>query len=57
VARDTPDEFNAWALRRLSRWIAETPATIERAAEVAAQLADLPAEPALLEPLAAGIPH
>jgi hypothetical protein len=39
-------DYDAWALRWLERWIAETDgATIERAAEVAASLADLPTEP------------
>jgi hypothetical protein len=39
-------DYDAWALRWLGRWIEETDgATIERAAEVAAALADLPSEP------------
>ncbi len=39
-------DYDAWALRWLVRWIDEADgATIERAAEVAASLADLPAEP------------
>jgi hypothetical protein len=39
-------DYDAWALRWLERWIEETDgATIERAAEVAASLADLPTEP------------
>ena len=38
--------YDAWALRWLSRWVAESPGTtIEQAAEVAAALADLPVEP------------
>jgi hypothetical protein len=46
IARESPREFDAWALRWLARWINETPAaTIEQAAEVAASLADLPTEP------------
>jgi hypothetical protein len=49
VARESPREFDAWGLRWLVRWASETPATIEQAAEVAAQLADLPAEPTALE--------
>ena len=36
-------------VRWLVRWASETPATIERAAEVAAQLADLPAEPSMYD--------
>src|SRR5262245_34091427 len=50
VADQRPEEYDGWALRWLGRWIDEAPeATIERAAEVAAQLADLPAEPSVLE--------
>jgi hypothetical protein len=46
VARESPKEFDAWALRWLARWASETPAaTMEQAAEVAAALADLPSEP------------
>ncbi len=46
IARESPPEFDAWALRWLARWFAEAPApTIEQAAEVAASLADLPSEP------------
>jgi len=49
VARESPREFDAYALRWLGRWITETPAaTIEQAAEVAGALADLPAEPTSL---------
>ena len=49
IARESPREFDAWALRWLSRWASETPATIDQAAEVAAALADLPGEPGALE--------
>ena len=46
IARESPKEFDAWALRWLSRWISEAPAaTIDLAAEVAGALADLPSEP------------
>ena len=46
IAKESPREFDAWALRWLSRWASETPAaTIEQAGEVAAALADLPSEP------------
>jgi hypothetical protein len=52
VAQQSPREFNLWALRWLARWASETPtATIEQAAEVAASLADLPAEPTALDTL------
>jgi|SRR5438034_11698560 len=51
IARESPREFDAWALRWLVRWASETPATIERAAEVAAALADLPSEPTALDTL------
>jgi hypothetical protein len=46
IALRRSDGYDAWALRWLARWIGEAPeVTIERAAEVAASLADLPAEP------------
>jgi hypothetical protein len=39
-------DYDSWACRWLARWLAETPdASIALAAEVAATLADLPAEP------------
>jgi hypothetical protein len=45
VAAERPD-YDLWACRWLARWLGETPgATIALAAEVAATLADLPAEP------------
>jgi hypothetical protein len=54
IARESPREFDAWALRWLARWASETPAaTIEQAAEVAGALADLPAEPSYVETLRA----
>jgi hypothetical protein len=46
LAAQRSEDYDAWALRWLKRWIEETEGpTIERAAEVAASLADLPAEP------------
>jgi hypothetical protein len=49
IARESPSEYDAWALRWLARWLAETAAaTIDQAAELAASLADLPAEPSAL---------
>lgn len=46
IARESPREYDAYALRWLARWASETgTATIEQAAEMAASLADLPAEP------------
>jgi hypothetical protein len=52
IAKESPQEYDAWALRWMGRWIAETlAATIEGAAEVAASLADLAAEPAMLDRL------
>jgi hypothetical protein len=45
VAAEGPD-YDLWACRWLARWLHETPsATIALATEVAATLADLPAEP------------
>jgi hypothetical protein len=49
VAVREPEHYDAWALRWLERWISEGTATIDLAAEVAAQLADLPAEPTALD--------
>jgi hypothetical protein len=55
VAKESPREYDAWALRWLNRWVTETPAaTIEQAAETAASLADLPGEPTVLERLPIG---
>jgi hypothetical protein len=46
IAQESPGELDAWSLRWLARWCAETPApTIEQAAEVAACLADFASEP------------
>jgi hypothetical protein len=43
-------DYDVWACRWLARWLSETPeTTISLAAEVAATLADLPAEPAGVE--------
>jgi hypothetical protein len=50
VAAQRPGEFDAWALRWLTRWIEETRgATIGRAAEIACSLADAQDEPIALE--------
>src|SRR3982074_951035 len=50
VANQRPGEFDAWALRWLTRWIEETSRpTIGRAAEIACSLADARAEPIALE--------
>jgi hypothetical protein len=55
IARESPTEYDAWALRWPARWITETPnATIEQAAERAAELAELPDEPSLLDALRSG---
>lgn len=52
IAAASPGEYDAYALRWLARWASETAAaTIEQAAEVAASLADLPEEPAMLSRL------
>lgn len=43
-------DYDSWACRWLARWLGETPgASIALAAEVAATLADLPAEPQAVE--------
>jgi hypothetical protein len=50
IAAASPGEYDAYALRWLARWVAETgTATIEQAAEIAASLADLPVEPRMLD--------
>jgi hypothetical protein len=52
VALQQPEQYDAWALRWLGRWINETPgATIARAADIAASLADLQTEPSAFEAL------
>ncbi len=52
ASREQPEAYDLWARRWLVRWLNEAPgAGIEAAAEVAAALADLPAEPAVLETL------
>jgi hypothetical protein len=46
VSAEQPKHYDAWALRWLARWIAETDgATIDQAAEIAGALAELPMEP------------
>jgi len=56
IARESPREYDSWALRWLGRWVSETPAaTAERAAEIAASLADLPHEPSAFNVLAAAV--
>jgi hypothetical protein len=46
VAVEQPQAFDVWAIRWLVRWLRESAApSIERAAEIAASLADLPATP------------
>ena len=46
IAKESPSEYDAWAVRWLERWMNESGApTIERTAEVAALLADVPADP------------
>jgi hypothetical protein len=56
IARESPREYDAWALRWLTRWINEAGApTMEQAAEVAASLAELPTEPRSLEEIRANI--
>jgi hypothetical protein len=50
IAQQSPKEYDAWALRWLARWASETAtATVEQAAVLAASLADLPGEPAMLK--------
>jgi hypothetical protein len=56
IAAASPGEYDAYALRWLSRWVAETgAATIEQAAEVAASLADLPVEPKMIEAITSSL--
>jgi hypothetical protein len=52
VAAQRFEQYDAWALRWLQRWIAEAPCvTIAQAADVAASVEELPAEPAMLATL------
>jgi hypothetical protein len=56
VAAQRFEQYDAWALRWLARWATETSgASIELGAEVAAALADLPAEPSVWETLRGSI--
>jgi len=48
IARESPREYDAWALRWLARWATENAGSAEQAAELAASLAELPAEPAAM---------
>jgi hypothetical protein len=50
IARESPGEYDAWALRWLTRWIHETGApTIQHASDVAVSLARVPSEPGALD--------
>lgn len=52
IAVQKPESYDTAALRWLARWASETPgATIDKAADIAAALADLAAEPARLDVL------
>src|SRR6516164_5231255 len=56
VAAQQPEQFDAWALRWLRRWIEETGgATIEQAADIACSLADTLTEPLALESVRRGL--
>jgi hypothetical protein len=57
LAAREPEHYDAWARRWLLRWTEETAPAIEAIAEVAAQLADLPAEPAMLEEIGRWCPR
>jgi hypothetical protein len=45
VATQQPQQYDAYGLRWLKRWIKETSATIDAAADLATALAELPMEP------------
>jgi hypothetical protein len=46
IAQQSPNEFDSYALRWFRRWLSETPRlTAEKAADIAATLAELPEEP------------
>jgi hypothetical protein len=54
LAAADPGTYDAWSCRWLARWLSESRApTIDAAAELAGCLAELPAEPELLEALLA----
>ncbi len=54
LAAAEPGTYDAWACRWLARWLSESRApTIDAAAELAGCLAELPAEPQLLEAMLA----
>jgi alkylation response protein AidB-like acyl-CoA dehydrogenase len=53
IAKESPREYDAWAVRPLSGWLAKSGApTIEQAAGVAGLLANLPSQPSVIEELA-----
>ncbi len=50
AATERVDVYDAWACRWLARWLIESPAaTVDRAADIASALAELPIEPSALE--------
>jgi hypothetical protein len=52
IAHESPREYDAWALRWLTRWLSESGArTIEQTADLLGLLADLPGDPDALEGL------
>lgn len=51
IARQSPSEYDGYALRFLERWIDEKARTIDEAADLAAALAELPENPTTELPL------
>jgi hypothetical protein len=51
IARQSPSEYDAYALRFLDRWIDEKARTIDEVADLAAALAELPENPKVQLPL------
>jgi hypothetical protein len=51
VARQSPSEYDAYALDFLERWVKERARTIDEAADLAAALAELPENPSTKLPL------
>jgi hypothetical protein len=51
VLRESPSEYDTYALHFLGRWITERARTIDEAADLAAALAELPEKPTTELPL------
>jgi hypothetical protein len=51
VIAKRPDAYDAWACRWLERWLQQPGSSIEKAADIAVALAELPTEPTVIRVL------